>query len=1040
PTVLPVTVHPLPIPSLNGPAPVCEGTAGNVYTTDAGMSNYIWVVSAGGTITAGGGTNDDYVEVTWNAPGAQSVSVDYADANGCGATSPTILNVNVIAAPVVEAGPDTTICNGDDLPITHASVLNVIDFSWSSSGTGTFDDAGLINPTYTPSLVDRQNGSVTIYLDAIANAPCVNATDSFILTIPPPVQPVIGAAAPFLIGTDTEIEVCLATNGHMFIVDMGYYLIAPDGYTVFTLKKGPMEIDFFNPCVPFPPPPGDLDTLCFTTELPLTDTLDVCSEPRPIDGTFAATGDWSTLYGFNPAEGGWTVMIKDTANNMGGIDGEIVYASLSFTDTATATNQLTSVNYYSGSVNIPILEPAKTSYIIPRVLRESCPGACDAEGIVNVLGGVPPYIDYNWSPAPAGGNGRDTVLLCAGTYYLTVTDALGCTGTTSVEVVSPPEIFITDAEYTTDTLTCFGDSTGFISVEATGGTGNLIFTLLPSTPSETADSGYFSNLPAGTYVVRIEDAKGCYKDTSFTIYQHDQVLGHPLITHVTGDGYGSVEFSPTGGTPFTIGEGYRYSMDGGPLVTERVFDTLTVGTYDFHVEDSLGCPWDTTITIIVYDLDVDVIAADVLCYGEASGTISIWMNDGTPPYTVTINTTIFPNITVGFFTVDTLAAGDYDVRVEDDTGRRFDTTVTIHEAVPVNVTKSTNNPSCTEYNLDGSNASNGSISYFPSGGAGGFTYTWADTTLTTSSRSNLPAGTYTVTVQDANGCELVNTTILEGEVTIGAVMGITPIPNYDNADEVYWSDTTVCYMSKWYLRVYYQPDDIDSSVWAPEIYIDEEYSTEAEITARQEGQVVVYVYSGQCMDFDVLNISLFDTLNAHIRSDARRREGDVIYIPSGNPLGLWVEESYSEYSWANSSSNGTLSAISGPATTLITTDNDSVRFEGTTIYGCIEIDSVWVKIQLPIEVYDVFTPNNDGVNDYWEILHSEQYESIEVFIFDRWGQQIFHSSEYGTDTHNKFDGKSQKNGKDLPIGTYYYIIKPNDGEQGTFTGTVTIVR
>jgi hypothetical protein len=97
----------------------------------------------------------------------------------------------------------------------------------------------------------------------------------------------------------------------------GLLLVAPDGLTTMPLKKGPQEFNFFNPCVPVSGGvPGDVVDLCFTTELPLTDTLNVCTQPRPMTGTFAATGDWSIFYGMSPSEGGWAVMVKDTANNL----------------------------------------------------------------------------------------------------------------------------------------------------------------------------------------------------------------------------------------------------------------------------------------------------------------------------------------------------------------------------------------------------------------------------------------------------------------------------------------------------------------------------------------------------------------------------------------------------------------------------------------------------------------------------------------------------------------------------------------------------
>ena len=59
------------------------------------MTNYIWNVSSGGTVTGGGNATSDSVQVTWNTLGAQTVSVRYTNANGCTAPAPTVYNVTV---------------------------------------------------------------------------------------------------------------------------------------------------------------------------------------------------------------------------------------------------------------------------------------------------------------------------------------------------------------------------------------------------------------------------------------------------------------------------------------------------------------------------------------------------------------------------------------------------------------------------------------------------------------------------------------------------------------------------------------------------------------------------------------------------------------------------------------------------------------------------------------------------------------------------------------------------------------------------------
>jgi len=83
---------------------------GNIYTTEAGKSSYLWTVSAGGTITAGGGTGSNTVTVTWNTPGARSVSVNYTDGNGCTAAAPVVYPVTVNALPVPTITGSAAVC------------------------------------------------------------------------------------------------------------------------------------------------------------------------------------------------------------------------------------------------------------------------------------------------------------------------------------------------------------------------------------------------------------------------------------------------------------------------------------------------------------------------------------------------------------------------------------------------------------------------------------------------------------------------------------------------------------------------------------------------------------------------------------------------------------------------------------------------------------------------------------------------------------------------------------------------------------------
>jgi uncharacterized protein (TIGR02145 family) len=127
-------VHLLPIPVISGLAILCVGTSGVVYSTQPGMTNYIWSVSVGGTVTAGGTSTNNSVTITWNTPGAQSVSVNYSDANGCTATASTVYPVTVNPIPGV-AGMITgtaVLCQGAiGVGYSVGAVANATIYNWT---------------------------------------------------------------------------------------------------------------------------------------------------------------------------------------------------------------------------------------------------------------------------------------------------------------------------------------------------------------------------------------------------------------------------------------------------------------------------------------------------------------------------------------------------------------------------------------------------------------------------------------------------------------------------------------------------------------------------------------------------------------------------------------------------------------------------------------------------------------------------------------------------------------------------------------------
>jgi gliding motility-associated-like protein len=102
--------------------------------------------------------------------------------------------------------------------------------------------------------------------------------------------------------------------------------------------------------------------------------------------------------------------------------------------------------------------------------------------------------------------------------------------------------------------------------------------------------------------------------------------------------------------------------------------------------------------------------------------------------------------------------------------------------------------------------------------------------------------------------------------------------------------------------------------------------------------------------------------------------------------------------------------------------------------GCTNEDTILVTVKTKILTPSGFTPNGDGLNETWVLDGIEEYPNAEVKVFNRWGSEIFSTKNYA---NNPFNGK--KDNADLPMGTYYYVIKTGD-EIPNLTGYITIVR
>ncbi|MDP1622333.1 MAG: T9SS type A sorting domain-containing protein [Bacteroidales bacterium] len=226
PTSFAVNVINLPVPTISGPNVVCANAANIVYTTEAGMSNYNWAVSIGGTIISGAGTNA--ITVSWPYAGSRTVSVTYTNPTGCVATTPTIYNVtiNPAAVPTIGSSNNPCINSANNQYITNSGMLN---YQWDVSGGGTIvsgQGTNTLNVTWNAIGAQWVSVSFTNSYGCTTVTPAVYSL--FVNPMPNAAGPVTGTAA-----------VCAGNNGIPYSCDeilnaTAYNWSLPAGATIAT--------------------------------------------------------------------------------------------------------------------------------------------------------------------------------------------------------------------------------------------------------------------------------------------------------------------------------------------------------------------------------------------------------------------------------------------------------------------------------------------------------------------------------------------------------------------------------------------------------------------------------------------------------------------------------------------------------------------------------------------------------------------------------------------------------------------------------------
>ncbi|MBC7862949.1 MAG: SprB repeat-containing protein, partial [Bacteroidia bacterium] len=423
-------------------------------------------------------------------------------------------------------------------------------------------------------------------------------------------------------------------------------------------------------------------------------------------------------------------------------------ATLSNACTGTHTLIVTDANGCTIQQTIVIAAPSPLSITINST-DPLCAAICDGTANAVVTGGTPVVL-YQWMP----GNLTTSAIgnLCGGTYTLTVTDGNGCTLTQNVTLTPPIALTLTTA---TVAVTCSGACNGSASVTAAGGTGPQTFSWNTGSINDTITS-----LCPGNYNVDVTDANGCQNSASVTITQ-------PTALSVSVSNITPSCTVPCNGSALATGAGgttpaYSFSWSTGQTGANPA--DLCAGAGVVTVTDGNGCT--STANYVIPNtlaLSITTSGATLSCAGSCNGiaTASVLGSSGSLNY----------SWSPGGSTTDTqtgICAGTVTVTVTDITsGCSIVDSVTFVDPPAITSSTVVTNVSCP-------NVCDGSATITPGGGAPALTVNWLPGNLTTTTISNLCAGTYTATITDINGCTKVDSAVI---TTVNILDGTFAVTN-----------------------------------------------------------------------------------------------------------------------------------------------------------------------------------------------------------------------------------------------------------------------
>ena len=630
----------------------------------------------------------------------------------------------------------------------------------------------------------------------------------------------------------------------------------------------------------------------------------------------------------------------------------------------------------------------------------SCFEGSDGAIEVSASGGTLSYT-FNWTTTDGTGiiqGNEDQSGLTAGTYNLELTDDNKCVATQTFILTEPQAIAISTV--LKEDILCFGDATGAIEINITGGTPIEVSTgVFDYSYSWTGPNGFtsnaqnISNLFAGTYTIEITDDLGCIERTDIVLTQPTVIEINYTKTDATcyGATDGSIDVTVNGGRP-------PYQISWSNLGNGFSQSNLSAGNYIATIVDENQCEANVTITIDQPIFFIAPIVSPISCNNENDASIDLNLTGGVAPITV-----LWSDDPSAGIQRNNLGPGTYEVTIIDSDSNQcpIEETFIITNPPLIAVTNIvTDAIDCTIEN-------SGSILLDVSGGTPPYDFIW-NTGQTTEDLTNIPAGDYSVEIKDKNNCVINKQFSIYRQEPIEIEFLVTEIPDCDLKTV---SQRTVAKVTGGFLPYTYSWSAGSVSMTDNTI-----------MTTSQNGSYTLTITDDKgCTESKIFLVDLPSIGNADYSYDAFSIDNyNLLSIEDPIQFTNLIIGNYSNITWDFGDGSPTTSD-ENPVHIYDQVGVFKVVLKIELDFGCIEIIEKTLNITQGYVLINpnAFSPNNDGYNE--TIRPSfKGFKEIEMTIYDTWGVPIYYENNLEL---NGWDGTI----KGLPAenGNYVMVVKGN---------------